>query len=146
MKDQYIPVAKPSGDMNLISSKNHHCILPTKKHFSAGHTVVLCGTPHKICRICFAEKKNPRAKSPAHFVSTCTCAPCKGTISFPDSSFLNVAFDCLPTCVIFTASGTLLKCGTELLCCGTAGQRSVLLDSPAECGTVGKYALVLEPL
>ena len=28
---------------------------------------------------------------------------------------------------------------TELLCCGTAGQRSVLWDSPAECGTVGKY-------
>ena len=29
----------------------------------------------------------------------------------------------------------------RLLCCGTAGQRSVLLDSPAECGTVGKYAV-----
>ncbi|CAI8036343.1 hypothetical protein GBAR_LOCUS20366, partial [Geodia barretti] len=31
--------------------------------------------------------------------------------------------------------------GTIRLCCGTAGRHCFLRDSPAECGTVGKYAL-----
>ena len=33
------------------------------------------------------------------------------------------------------------KCGTTAPGCGTAGRKSVLRDSPAECGTVGKYGI-----
>ena len=72
--------------------------LPTKKNFAAGHTVVFCRTPNKICGTCFEENIHAQ-KAPAHVVSTCACAPCKGTISFPDSSFQDVSFDCLPTYV-----------------------------------------------
>ena len=118
----------------------------------ANQKTFLCGTYCRVLRDAtqnlqdvFRGEKIHAQKASDHVVSTCACASCKGTISFTDSDFLEVAFDCLPTCVIFTASGTLLKCGTELLCCGSAGQRSVLLDSPAECGTVGKYVFPYPP-
>ena len=35
--------------------------------------------------------------------------------------------------------GALVGRGTIKLCCGTAGRHWFLRDSPAECGTVGKY-------
>ena len=50
---------EPSIKYILANRKNS-----TKKNFSAGHTVVFCGTPHKICGTCFAERKSTRKKPP----------------------------------------------------------------------------------
>ena len=132
-------------------------ILANQKNFSAGHTSVFCGTTHKICGTCFAERKSTRKKpslarpdvpgkgrarlqkAPAHVVSMCAYVPCKGTISFPDSSFLDVAFDCLHTyffhslwhiIIIRDRIALLRDCGTEV---SFAGQSRGMRDGWQVC-------------